>query len=235
MRRERRPENLRDAFEKAARRDWTVRAEQAKERTDAGRLDAATRGEVTGAHLDAMVELVEQLFVDAGTSPDKTHRRGEPDLPGRRRPAKERDLLVLDGDRPVAAIQFTSQVRPAFGNDDDDRCEEAPGSTKDVKIPSTAPCRPDLVFGATPPYKDRYAILLDRLLKDGVDNAACFVTSPADPSAPVPEPVAELSSRNVAAVASRGEWLMSSPWSRLSLDPPRWCGDEVSGLGRMPA
>lgn len=239
--------DYRNAFEGAVRKYWTVRAEQAKKQTDAGRLDAGTRGEVTGgAHLDAMAELVEQLFLDAGISSDKIHRRGKLNLPGYYRPAKEWDLLVLDGDRLIAAIEFKSQVGPSFGNNYNNRCEEAigtatdlwaayragllgdtkpwvgymmflqeaPASTKAVKIPSLAPYRPDPIFGTAPSYKDRYAILLDRLFKDDVYNAVCFVTSSADPTTQIHEPVAELSFRNFAA-AVKGRVAQV-----LAMDPP---------------
>lgn len=84
-------DDYRNAFEGAVRRYWTVRAQQAKKQSDAGRLDAGTRGEVTGgAHLDAMAELVEQLFVDAGIAPEKIRRRGRLNLPGYHRPSKRR-------------------------------------------------------------------------------------------------------------------------------------------------
>lgn len=240
-----------NAFEGAVRRYWTVRAEQAKKQADAGKLDAGTRGEVTGgAHLDAMAELVEQLFIDAGISSDKIHRRGKLNLSGYYRPAKEWDLLVLDGDRLIAAIEFKSQVGPSFGNNYNNRCEEAigtatdlwaaykagllgdtkpwvaymmflqeaPGSTKDVKIPSLTPYTADPVFGVSPSYKNRYAILLDRLFKDDVYSAACFVTSSADPTAPIHEPVAELSFQNfAAAVKGRANQV-------LNMQPPKPAG-----------
>jgi hypothetical protein len=123
-----------------------------------------------------------------------------------------------------------SQVGPSFGNNYNNRCEEAigtatdlwaayragllgstkpwvaymmflqeaPGSTSPVKIPAMSH-KPDPIFGPAPSYKDRYAILLDRLYKDDVYSAACFVTSSADPTTPIHEPVPELSFQNFAA------------------------------------
>lgn len=224
-------DDYREAFEAAVRKYWTVRAAQAQKQKDAGKLDAGTRGEVTGgAHLDAMAELVESIFVEAGIPQQLIQRRGTLNLPGFYRPAKQWDLLVIDGDRLIAAIEFKSQVGPSFGNNYNNRCEEAigtatdlwaayragllgstkpwvaymmflqeaPGSTSPVKIPAMT-YKPDPIFGPAPSYKDRYAILLDRLYKDDVYSAACFVTSSADPTTPIHEPVPELSFQNFAA------------------------------------
>jgi len=220
-----------EAFEAAVRKYWTVRATQAQRQIDAGKTDAGTRGEVTGgAHLDAMAELVERVFLDAGIPQTLIRRRGRLNLPGFYRPAKEWDLLVIDGNRLIAAIEFKSQVGPSFGNNYNNRCEEAigtatdlwaayrsgllgstkpwvaymmfleeaPGSTSPVTIPAMT-YAPDPKFGRAPSYKDRYAILLDRLFKDDVYSAACFLTSSADPTTPIHEPVPELSFRNFAA------------------------------------
>lgn len=220
-----------DAFQDAVRKYWSVRAAQAKKQTDAGKTDAGTRGEVTGgAHLDAMAELIERIFVDAGIPRDLIRRKGRLNLPGYYRPAKEWDLLVIDGDRLIAAIEFKSQVGPSFGNNYNNRCEEAIGTATDLwaayrtgllgqtkpwvaymmfleeargsTSPVTIPAmtyKSDVRFGSAPSYKDRYAILLDRLFKDDVYSAACFLTSSADPNTPIHEPVPELSFRNFAA------------------------------------
>lgn len=246
-------DDYREAFEAAVRRYWTVRAAQAKKQTDAGKTDAGTRGEVTGgAHLDAMAELIERIFVDAGIPKHFIRRRGRLNLPGFYRPAKEWDLLVVDGERLIAAIEFKSQVGPSFGNNYNNRCEEAigtatdlwagyragllgstkpwvaymmfleeaPGSTSPVTIPAMT-YAPDPIFGQAPSYKDRYAILLDRLFKDDVYSAACFLTSSADPTAPIHEPVPELSFRNFAA-AIKGRAVQV-----LNMEPPEPAGNQL--------
>lgn len=224
-------DEYREAFEAAVRKYWTVRAEQAQKQKDTGKLDAGTRGEVTGgAHLDAMAELVESVFLEAGIQQHLIHRRGRLNLPGFYRPSKEWDLLVIDGDRLIAAIEFKSHVGPSFSSNYNNRCEEAigtatdlwaayragllgsikpwvaymmflqeaPGSTSPVKVPKMS-YQPDPIFGPAPSYRQRYAILLDRLYKDDVYSAACFVTSSADPTTPIHEPVPELSFQNFAA------------------------------------
>jgi hypothetical protein len=53
-------------------------------------------------------------------------------LPGFFRPTKLWDLLVMNQGRLVAAIEFKSQVGPSFGNNANNRCEEALGTAIDL-------------------------------------------------------------------------------------------------------
>ena len=54
------------------------------------------------------------------------------ELPGYFRPNKKWDLLVVDGDELVIAIEFKSQVGPSFGNNFNNRTEEAMGTALDI-------------------------------------------------------------------------------------------------------
>jgi hypothetical protein len=55
-----------ETFEAAVRRYWVVREGQAQRQRETGKLDAGLRGAVTGgAHMDAMAELMESIFIDA--------------------------------------------------------------------------------------------------------------------------------------------------------------------------
>ena len=49
-------------------------------------------------------------------------------LPGFFRPTKLWDLLVINQGKLIAAIEFKSQVGPSFGNNANNRCEEALGN-----------------------------------------------------------------------------------------------------------
>jgi hypothetical protein len=99
------------AFEAAVRRYWLVREGQAQKQRESGTLDAGLRGAVTGgAHMDAMAELMESIFVDAGFAPSSISRRSAVELPGYFRPEKKWDLVVVHGDALAAAIEFKSQV-----------------------------------------------------------------------------------------------------------------------------
>lgn len=53
-------------------------------------------------------------------------------LPGFFRPTKLWDMLVINGGRLVAAIELKSQVGPSFGNNFNNRAEEAIGTGVDV-------------------------------------------------------------------------------------------------------
>lgn len=56
----------------------------------------------------------------------------ELELPGYFRPNKKWDLLVVDGNELVIAIEFKSQVGPSFGNNFNNRTEEAMGTALDI-------------------------------------------------------------------------------------------------------
>jgi hypothetical protein len=121
------------AFEHAVRSFWAVRESQAARQLASGTVDAGTRGAVTGGgHLDALAELVEEVFVDAGFPRGSVRRKTGIELPGYYRPTKKWDLVVLERGRLVAAIEFKSQVGPSFGNNFNNRIEEALGSATDV-------------------------------------------------------------------------------------------------------
>jgi hypothetical protein len=114
------------AFEAAVRQYWIVREGQARKQSESGRSDAGLRGAVTGgAHMDAMAELMESIFIDAGFAPSSISRGSAVELPGYFRPEKKWDLVVVHGDALAAAIEFKSQVGPSFGNNYNNRSEEA--------------------------------------------------------------------------------------------------------------
>ncbi len=53
-------------------------------------------------------------------------------MPGYFRPTKLWDLLVINEGRLIAALEFKSQVGPSFGNNFNNRSEEAIGTAHDV-------------------------------------------------------------------------------------------------------
>ncbi len=54
------------------------------------------------------------------------------ELPGFFRPTKEWDLLVIKDGKLVVAIEAKSQAGPSFGNNFNNRTEEAMGSALDL-------------------------------------------------------------------------------------------------------
>ena len=112
---------------------WQSRTAQQQRQLTAGKADAGLRGAVTGGGQMAAIEsLIRELLVDAGVPPADiiTHSRLE--IPGYFRGEKKWDLLVISRRRLVLAIEFKSQVGPSFGNNFNNRTEEAIGSATDV-------------------------------------------------------------------------------------------------------
>jgi len=119
---------------KAVAHFWQTRRAQASKQRSSGRTDRGSRAAVTGgAQMDGFVELVRSLIRKAGISDqDIFTRKRLLELPGFFRPTKEWDLLVVSDGRLLAAIELKSQVGPSFGNNFNNRTEEAIGSALDL-------------------------------------------------------------------------------------------------------
>src|SRR5690606_22841511 len=88
---------------------------------------------VTGrSQMNAMEELLHDVIVDAGVNRACIYRRRAVELPGYFRAEKKWDLLVVIDGKLVAAVEFKSQVGPSFGNNFNNRTEEAIGSAIDL-------------------------------------------------------------------------------------------------------
>ena len=110
------------AFEEAIRSSWAVRESQAAKKLLSGKTDTGGRGAVTGgAHLDALTELLANVFRDAGFPPDAVRCKSGIDLPGYFRPTKQWDLVVLHEEDLVAATELKSHVGPSFGKNFNNR------------------------------------------------------------------------------------------------------------------
>jgi Restriction endonuclease XhoI len=82
--------------------------------------------------MDCFVTLIMDLVKGNGLGHADIHRgRAVVTLPGYFRPTKLWDLLVLNRGRLVAAIELKSQVGPSFGNNFNNRTEEAIGTAHD--------------------------------------------------------------------------------------------------------
>ncbi len=117
----------------AVRHFWTTRSDQAKKQQDSGRSDQGSRGAVTGGkQMDGFVLLIRNIINDAGLPVNCVHTTTSLELPGYFRPEKKWDLIVIDGVVLVAAIEFKSQIGPSFGNNFNNRSEEAIGTAQDI-------------------------------------------------------------------------------------------------------
>ncbi len=99
--------------------------------------DQGERASVTaGKNMDGFIDLMVDLVKANGLPHAAVHlERALLMLPGYFRPTpnpKLWDLLVLNGGRLVAAIELKSQVGPSFGNNFNNRAEEAIGSACDL-------------------------------------------------------------------------------------------------------
>ena len=132
------------------------------------------------------------------------------ELPGYFRPEKKWDIIVVSKNELVAAIEFKSQVGPSFGNNYNNRTEEAIGSATDLWTayregafkPSPRPWLGYLMLleetaGSTrqvknaephfkvfpefrnASYSKRYEILMTKMLRERLYDAACFILSNA--------------------------------------------------------
>lgn len=112
---------------------WGNREQAHKKQIEAGVVDQGERSGVTaGKNMDGFVALVIDLVKANGLAQADIHRKKAlVVLPGFFRPTKEWDLIVLHRGRLVAAIELKSHVGPSFGNNFNNRTEEAIGMAHD--------------------------------------------------------------------------------------------------------
>lgn len=82
--------------------------------------------------MDGFIELFTELITRVGIPDRYVFRKKTVELPGFFRPTKEWDLLVVRDRTLIAAIEAKSQVGPSFGNNFNNRTEEAIGSALDL-------------------------------------------------------------------------------------------------------
>ena len=82
--------------------------------------------------MDGFIELFTDLIKGAGISENNIFYKKGLELPGFFRPTKEWDLLLIKDKVLLAAIEAKSQVGPSFGNNFNNRTEEAMGSALDL-------------------------------------------------------------------------------------------------------
>ncbi|MFH1680624.1 MAG: PaeR7I family type II restriction endonuclease [Candidatus Eisenbacteria bacterium] len=194
---------------------------------DAGARSAVTGG----AQMDGFVTLVRDLLVGGGVPEASVYCKRNSELPGFYRPEKQWDLLIVLDHHVVATIEFKSQVgsfgnnynnrtEEAIGNAVDLRTAYRDGAFKPSADPwlgylmlledATGSRRPVGVrephFKVFEEFRDasyarRYELLLTKLVRERLYNAACFLLSDrADgPRGVYTEPSEELAFRNFAA------------------------------------
>lgn len=82
--------------------------------------------------MDGFISLFAGLITSAGIPAKCVFNNKSLELPGFFRPTKEWDLLVIKNGHLIAAIEAKSQVGPSFGNNFNNRTEEAMGTALDL-------------------------------------------------------------------------------------------------------
>jgi len=112
---------------------WATRENQARKQESSGRADQGLRSAVTGgAQMDGFISLLTEIIVDSGIEERFIFHNKNLELPGFFRPTKEWDLLVIKDGQLLVALEAKSQVGPSFGNNFNNRTEEAMGSALDL-------------------------------------------------------------------------------------------------------
>lgn len=225
--------DLEKRLQVAIKHFWNTRETQAQRQGLAsGSKDAGTRSAVTGgAQMNGFINLVRDLLCENGLPKAHVFCEKYVELPGWYRPEKKWDLLIVSDGKLLAGIEFKSQVG-SFGNNYNNRTEEAIGSATDIWAayregafkPSARPWLGYLMlleeapgsisavrarephFKVFPEFKDasyakRYEILLTKLVRERLYDAACFLMSNAADGrkGSYREPAAELNFQNFIA------------------------------------
>jgi len=126
-------DNIEKNVAKAVSYYWLTRQSQMERQDKRGINDAGLRSAVTGgAQMDGFIKLFTELIAEAGMKEKYIFRKRSLELPGFFRPTKEWDLLVVKDNQLIAALEAKSQVGPSFGNNFNNRTEEAMGSALDL-------------------------------------------------------------------------------------------------------
>lgn len=196
---------------KAIRAFWENRKQAQQIQTASGKSDQGERSSVTlGKNMDGFLRLITSVVESNGLKSAEIHlERRALTLPGYFRPTKLWDVLIVNQGRLVAVIELKSHVGPSFGNNCNNRAEEAIGSAHDLwtayrerafgkqpkpflgwimlvedceKSRSGVKCQephfPVFSEFKDASYADRYDLLCQKLVQEGLYTAATTILSP---------------------------------------------------------
>lgn len=123
-----------DKAREAVQAFWGNREKARQKQIESGKADQGERAGVTaGKNMDGFIALVQDIVHANGLSHADIHvEKGVLTLPGYFRPTKLWDLLIMNEGKLIAALEFKSQVGPSFGNNFNNRSEEAIGTACDL-------------------------------------------------------------------------------------------------------
>lgn len=221
----------RQDFEDPVAAYWGSKHSQSELSAIKNRVGLGTAGSVrAGKHFDSIAALLAKFFLEAGYPLDaiRVAKNQGLELPGYYRPQKQWDVVIVHKDTLVAAFELKALGAPSFGNNYNNRVEEALGSAIDLRRAALADLFPGekpwlgyffimedaagsrgpvkTTKGAIPidnfwigrSYQDRFGIFCERLVAEGLYDAACYFTSSAAKPKPI-ELVTSLDWRHFSA------------------------------------
>jgi len=125
-------EKYNDLIESAIKLFWDTRNSQSNAQNERDIKDTGNRSAVTGGkQLDGLLKLLYVVATDIGIPSSCIFIKGN-QLPGYFRPTKDWDMLIVSpANKLIAVIELKSQVG-SFGNNFNNRTEEAIGSATDL-------------------------------------------------------------------------------------------------------
>lgn len=129
------PESSAD-IRSAVRFYWKSKTSSLSKNLSGKRADQGKRGGATaGKNMDGFVGLLEKRVAKLACPGLEIHRnKSGVNLPGHFRPSKRWDLVVMFQGRLLATLELKSLGGPSFGNNANNRCEEALGSGLDIQV-----------------------------------------------------------------------------------------------------
>lgn len=115
-------------FAGAVRQFWLTRGRQAEDQAERG-SEYGARG---GKQMDGFVDAIARALVAAGVDDGHIYLARGRQLPGFFRATKDWDMVVARNGHLLAAIELKSQIGPSFGNNFNNRTEEALGNALDL-------------------------------------------------------------------------------------------------------
>lgn len=252
----------RDDLVEALAAYWGTKTLQHENSRIADAIGAGTAGSVRGGkQFDPVAAVIAKFFVEAGYPPYSINIERNLELPGYFRPSKKWDIVVSLSGVLVAAFELKALGGPSFGNNANNRVEEALGSSMCLRRAALADLYPGeqpwigylfvmqdapgsrspvrLARGNLPidpvweglSYQGRFGITLKRLLDENVYDSVCYLVSSAE--APDPqEPVQALDwAHFAAAIRARLHYLAELGYPEKGIDPTPPMVDIVSPPG----
>lgn len=128
--------NIEPRVRMAVKQYWGTLSSQAQRQgAVTGRADTGNRNAVTGGkQMDGFCDLLMGVLADNGITKPLIHQHSRLEIPGYFRPTKKWDMLIFHDGVLLAVIEFKSQRGPSFGNNLNNRAEEAVGTANDALV-----------------------------------------------------------------------------------------------------